>query len=118
MVPSILIVIITVVLRKKRTAPRQINCPVRQPAAVPQRSYITPSNVTMKPTNFRDAPPSYEAAIGGLNQAHRHLIPTIDNGNWTKWSAIRSVISEAGVRFVNQEYDYRQNWTTRSPITN
>ena len=25
---------------------------------------------------------------------------------------------EAGVRFVNHEYDYRQNWTTRSPITN
>ena len=23
----------------------------------------------------------------------------------------------AGVRFVNHEYDYRQNWTTRSPIT-
>ena len=64
-VPAIVIVIITVVLHKKRTAPRQINCPVRQPAAVPQPSHITPSNVTMKPTNFRDAPPSYEAAIGG-----------------------------------------------------
>ena len=25
---------------------------------------------------------------------------------------------EAGVLFVNHEYDYRQNWTTRSPITN
>ena len=28
---------------------------------------------------------------------------------------IRSVI--IGV-FVNYEYDYRQNWTTRSPVTN
>ena len=64
-VPAILIVIITVVLRKKRTAPRQINCPVRQPAAVPQPSSIAPSSVTMQPTNFRDAPPSYEAAVGG-----------------------------------------------------
>ena len=24
----------------------------------------------------------------------------------------------AGVRFVYHEYDYRQNWTPRSPITN
>ena len=24
---------------------------------------------------------------------------------------------EAGVRFLNQEYDYRQNWTARSPTT-
>ena len=23
---------------------------------------------------------------------------------------------EAGVRFVNHEYDYRLNWTTRSPV--
>ena len=26
--------------------------------------------------------------------------------------------SMAGVRFVNHEYDYRLNWTTRSPVTN
>ena len=25
---------------------------------------------------------------------------------------------EAGVWYVNYEYDYRQNWTTRSPVTN
>ena len=25
---------------------------------------------------------------------------------------------EAGVQFVNHEYDYRQNWTTLSPVTN
>ena len=25
---------------------------------------------------------------------------------------------EAGVRFVNHEYDDRLNWTTRSPVTN
>ena len=42
-------------------------------------------------------------------------------------SAIRSVITrvntkldgcEAGVQFVNREYDYRPNWTTRCPVTN
>ena len=45
----------------------------------------------------------------------------ISNGNRTEWSPIRSVIirvitksddREAGVRFVNHEYDYRPNWTT------
>ena len=25
---------------------------------------------------------------------------------------------EASVRFVSQEYDYKQNWTTQSPTTN
>ena len=51
----------------------------------------------------------------------------INNGNRTEWSPIRSVIIRvitksddraAGVRFVYHEYDYRQNWTTRSLITN
>ena len=48
----------------------------------------------------------------------------IYNGNRTEWSLIRSVIIRvinkigAGVRFVNHEYDYRLNWTTRSPVTN
>ena len=51
----------------------------------------------------------------------------ISNGNRTEWSPIRSVIVRvitkpngrtAGVRFVYQEYDYRPNWTTRSPIIN
>ena len=45
----------------------------------------------------------------------------LNNGNRTEWSSIRSVIIrtinkirqfEAEVRFVNHEYDYRQNWTT------
>ena len=49
------------------------------------------------------------------------------NGNRTEWSPIRSVIIRvitksddraAGVRFVYHEYDYRPNWTTRSPIVN
>ena len=44
----------------------------------------------------------------------------------TKWSPIRSLIiqrltksddREMGVRFVNYEYDYRQNWTTISLVT-
>ena len=46
----------------------------------------------------------------------------ISNGNRTEWSPIRSVIirviTEAGVRFVDHEYDYRPKWTTRSPIAN
>ena len=51
----------------------------------------------------------------------------ISNSNRTEWSPIRSVIIRvitksddraAGVRFVNHEYDYRLNWTTRSLITN
>ena len=51
----------------------------------------------------------------------------ISNGNRTEWSPIRSVIIRvitksddraAGVRFVYHEYDYRQNWTTQSLITN
>ena len=55
------------------------------------------------------------------------LLLLISNGNRTEWSPIRSVIIRvitksddraAGVRFVYHEYDYRPNWTTRSPITN
>ena len=51
----------------------------------------------------------------------------VSNGNRTEWSPIRSVIIRvitksddraAEVRFVNHEYDYRTNWTTRSLITN
>ena len=51
----------------------------------------------------------------------------ISNGNRTECSPIRSVIIRvitksddraAGVRFVYHEYDYRQNWTTRSLVTN
>ena len=51
----------------------------------------------------------------------------VSNGNRTEWSPIRSVIIRvitksddraAGVQFVYHEYDYRPNWTTRSPITN
>ena len=52
---------------------------------------------------------------------------TISNCNRTEWSPIQSVIIRvitksddraAGVRFVYHEYDYRLNWTTRSPIIN
>ena len=51
----------------------------------------------------------------------------ISNGNRTEWSPIQSVIirvitksddRSAGVRFVYHEYDYRLNWTPRSPIIN
>ena len=48
-----------------------------------------------------------------------------DNGNRTEWSPIRSVIvrvmnkirrPRSGSRFVNHDYDYRPNCTTRSPV--
>ena len=51
----------------------------------------------------------------------------ICNGNKTEWSPIRSeiirVITKSddqalAVRFVYHEYDYRPNWTRRSPIIN
>ena len=46
----------------------------------------------------------------------------ISNGNKTEWSLIRSVTKsndcEAGARFVNHEYDYRQNWKTRGENNN
>ena len=54
-------------------------------------------------------------------------IIVISNGNRTEWSPIRSVIiqvitksddREAGVQFVNHEYDYGPNCTTRGPIAN
>ena len=43
------------------------------------------------------------------------MVITVSNDKKTEWSPIRSVI--IGV-FVNYRYDYRQNWTTRSPVTN
>ena len=49
----------------------------------------------------------------------------IRNGNRTEWSPIRSVIirvitksDDHADRIVYQAYDFRPNWTTRSPITN
>ena len=51
----------------------------------------------------------------------------MSNGNKTEWRPIQSVFIRvitksddraAGVRFVYHEYDYRLNWTTRSPIIN
>ena len=64
-----------------------------------------------------------------FNQLERALYGNfiISNGNRTEWSPIQSVIIRVitksddhavGVRFVYHEYDYRLNWTTRSPIIN
>ena len=59
--------------------------------------------------------------------AYHVTVIIISNGNRTEWSPIQSVIIReitksddraAGVRFVYHEYDYRLNWTTRSPIIN
>ena len=41
------------------------------------------------------------------------FVHIINNGNRTEWSPIQSVI----IQVINK-YDYRQNWTTRSPDTN
>ena len=62
-----------------------------------------------------------------LSTISKTRLTLTSNGNRTEWSPIRSVIIRvitksddraAGVRFVYHEYDYRQNWTTRSLITN
>ena len=75
----------------------------------------------------------FKGVAKSVNKAEIIVFPhgdrhAINNGNRTEWSSIRSVIirvinklsdgREAGVRFVDHEYDYRQNWTTRSPVTN
>lgn len=48
------------------------------------------------------------------------LLLAMSNGGWTEWSPIRSVTVRGirGVGFATIAYDYRQNWTTRSPVTN
>ena len=62
-----------------------------------------------------------------LNKVYESSASTfaISNGNRTERSPIQSVIIRvitksddraAGARFVYDEYDYRLNWTTRSPI--
>ena len=67
---------------------------------------------------------SFNMVVQLIECVHCHAI---SNGNRTEWSPIRSVIIRvitnsddhaAGVRFVYHEYDYRPNWTTRSPIIN
>ena len=66
----------------------------------------------------------YNLAIFLLSEI---VIFMISNGNRTEWSPIQAVILRvitksddraAGVRFVYHEYDYRLNWTARSPIIN
>ena len=53
-----------------------------------------------------------------LDKSHEQptLYHPIYNGNRTEW--LRKSDREAGIRFVNHEYDYRLNWTTRCPVTN
>ena len=62
-----------------------------------------------------------------IRHCYYFVISIVSNGNRTEWSPIRSVTIRVitksddcatGVRFVYHEYDYRPNWTTRSPITN
>ena len=55
------------------------------------------------------------------------ILLMISNGRRTEWSAIRSLIiqvttksddREVEVRFVDHEYDFKQNWMTRSSVAN
>ena len=49
-----------------------------------------------------------------FEKCHSRCNRVVSNGNKTEWKPIPSVI----IRVINQEYDYRQNWTTQSPIIN
>ena len=69
----------------------------------------------------------YDQSTVNLIVLWNEFMRSISNGNRTEWSPIQSVIIRvitksddraAGVRFVYHEYDYRQNWTTRSLTTN
>ena len=69
----------------------------------------------------------WEPQIQHVNNKLAKNVGIISNGNRTEWSPIQSVIIRvitksddraAAVRFVYHEYDYRLNWTTRSPIIN
>ena len=60
-----------------------------------------------------------------IDNGNRTEWSPIRNGNRTEWSPIRSVIvrvmnkirrPRSGSRFVNHDYDYRPNCTTRSPV--
>ena len=63
--------------------------------------------------------------ISNLSLTKTHYTkPYINNGNRTDWSLIRSLIIQVINKIMresdlcNHEYDYRPNWTTRSPVTN
>ena len=70
------------------------------------------------------------ARVGLWDTALKFLSPGPRNDvtdHLAEWSPIQSVIIRvitklddraAGGRFVYHEYDYRLNWTTRSPIIN
>ena len=52
-----------------------------------------------------------------LHQSAREIMLSLANNSHEERVTKRSPIRSAGVRFVNHEYDNRQNWTTRSPVT-
>ena len=85
----------------------------------PFREFRTPFPLRDIPENPRSNVRACAAGDGAICSK--------SNGNRTEWSPIQSVIIRvitksddraAGVRFVYHEYDYRLNWTTRSPIIN
>ena len=49
-----------------------------------------------------------------FEKCHSKCNCVVSTGNRTEWKPIRSVI----IRVINQDYGYRQNWTTQSPIIN
>ena len=92
-------------------------------------SMINSSTLTGISTSVNLCDPPLGSINKSLNMLYRSsTFNPINNGNRTEWSPIRSVIIRqwltksddriAGVWFVNHEYDYKQNWTTRSPVTN
>ena len=53
---------------------------------------------------------------GVFEKCHSKCNCVVSTGNRTEWKPIRPVIIRAII--LNQDYDYRQNWTTQSPIIN
>ena len=49
-----------------------------------------------------------------FNKCHSKCNCVVSDGSRTKLTPNRSVI----IRVINQEYDYRLNWTTESPVIN
>ena len=49
-----------------------------------------------------------------FEKCHSTCNCVVSTSNRTEWKPIRSVI----IRVINQDYDYRQNWTPQCPIIN
>ena len=107
-----------------------LSCKISYKIQLKNLKYPPPQSLACKVhRSQRFAPTAHAARTKSTIKCNSHFCvkSTISNGNRTEWSPIRSVIIRvitksddraAGVRFVYHEYDYRPNWTTRSPIAN